>query len=203
MQGPPRILTCPHCGTKKNVISTISGRLMSQTTWSDGRIVSDMPLRPSFVQKCPNCGGFYLLSRQDPDCYAMNSQEWTPDELSYEQLKEAYSLLKKEKLDDHEHLNILQSIVWAFNDTYTRGDLREIPDDEMYYFIEVVTALLPLAHPLLRAELYREIGDYDKAYKELLGMSQLSDWCLEMKKTLEEHILAWDSKPYVTFQSKL
>ena len=49
--GPARILTCPHCGAKKEVLSLLSGNTFGQQVWSDNKTIAPMLPRVSFVQK--------------------------------------------------------------------------------------------------------------------------------------------------------
>ena len=201
--GFPRILTCPHCGAEKQVLSLVSGNTFGQTVWSDNKTIAPMLLRPSFVQKCPQCGGYFLLSRQTDHRFAIDGHGWDKGDLTYEQLKEAYASFKGAELSDDERQTILLYLLWAFNDTYTREEPKEIPDVELSYFQGVVNELLPLiGDPLLRAELYRELSDFDKASEELSKATNSEEWYLEIKESINQHIVAKDSGVFVLIQGR-
>ena len=64
MPSNARLLTCPACGGKKKILSLASGNTFDGEVWSDLKKIYPMLPEPSFVQKCPECGNYYLLSRQ-------------------------------------------------------------------------------------------------------------------------------------------
>ena len=201
--GSPQILTCPHCGAEKQILSLISGNSIGQTVWSDNKTVAPMLPRPSFVQKCPKCGGYFLLSRQKGHRFAKKGDCWDKGELTYNQLKEAYASFSNADLSNDERQMILLHILWAYNDIFTRNHLVDIPKEELSYIREVVTELIPLIDdPLLRAELFRELGDFDKASRELLKTTQTETWYLEIKGKISKHIDAKDSKVFVLIQGR-
>lgn len=63
-----RILTCPHCQGKKEVMQLLSGNTFGAELWSDSK--EDAPMLPqvSYVQKCPHCGKYFLMSSQATRC---------------------------------------------------------------------------------------------------------------------------------------
>lgn len=66
LPGNPQILTCPFCGSEKKIMSLMSGNTFGAKYWSDNQRIAPMLPDISFVQKCPNCGKYMLLSRQKP-----------------------------------------------------------------------------------------------------------------------------------------
>ena len=63
--GPSRILTCPHCGTKKEVISLLSGNTVGGVVWSDQYVEYPFYKVASDIQKCPHCHKYYeFLNKQ-------------------------------------------------------------------------------------------------------------------------------------------
>ena len=89
--GPARILTCPYCGAHKEVLSLLSGNTFGQEVWSDNKSIAPMLPRVSFVQKCPSCDGYYLMSRQNPK--DGRDISFDTGELSYIELKDAWHSL--------------------------------------------------------------------------------------------------------------
>ena len=127
----PRILTCPHCGGKKKVLSLLSGNTFDMRMWSDNKRVYPMLPEPSFIQKCPHCGGYFLLSRQKGDEYGNDLFCLNEGRLTYEELKEAYSKLSNElKLTKEERLEMLFYLLWGFNDKFWRNDEPAITAEE-------------------------------------------------------------------------
>ena len=105
MPGFAKILTCPKCGTKKEVLGYVSGCTFGQTVWSDNKTITPLSHKVSFVQKCPVCGHYYLLSRQKPEYSQNGSNE--QGELSYKEMKEAWHMFKDmPDLTDNEMLSL-------------------------------------------------------------------------------------------------
>ena len=63
--GNPQILTCPFCGTEKQIMSLVSGNTFGAEYWSDNKQIARMLPEISYIQKCPHCGKYYIKSRQD------------------------------------------------------------------------------------------------------------------------------------------
>lgn len=119
---------------------------------------------PSFIQKCPHCGEYFLLSRQEKEEYAKNGFCLNQGRLSYVDLKEAYSKLSQlPDLTDEENTTMLFYLVWAYNDRYNcenpldRAD--ELPDeDEKYEEIEIFYPPYPFKELQINDD---EYGDND------------------------------------------
>ena len=64
--GNPQIIECPFYGTEKRIYSVLSRTIVNfgACYWSDNKRVDPIPFEVSFVQKCPKCGKYYILSRQ-------------------------------------------------------------------------------------------------------------------------------------------
>lgn len=196
--GNAQILTCPHCGTKKEVLSLLSGNTFGQVVWSDCKSIAPMLPKVSFVQKCPHCGKYYLLSRQKPEYGNTHSSE--KGELNYKEIKEAWSMLKDvEDLTENERLTILIMQVWAYNDEYTRGKDATAPKAEQDYFKEIVDMLIKLdsVDTLLKAELLRETGRFSDALDLLSNYSAENDYLERLIKKFREHVLSSDSRPFI------
>jgi len=198
--GYAQILTCPHCGTKKEVLSLISGNTFGQTLWSDNKTIAPMLPKVSFVQKCPHCGKYYLLSRQETEYGKTYSFEL--GELNYEETKEAWSMLKEtEDLTENEKLNILIMQVWAFNDSYTRKNETTAPTEEQAYIKGIIELLLKMDNvdDLLKAEFLRETGRFEEALELLNNYLAGNDFLEELKSRFKEHALASDTRPFIIY----
>ena len=121
--GNPRILTCPHCGKMKQVLSLVSGNTCGMRMWTDIKREYPMLPQPSFVQKCPHCGGYFLLSRQKGEKYGNGLFCLNEGRLTYIELKDAYKNLSSElKLKKEKKMEILYYLLWGFNDKFWRND---------------------------------------------------------------------------------
>lgn len=178
-----RLLTCPKCGSKKNILSYASGNTFNGEVWSDLKKIYQMLPEPSFVQKCPDCGSYYLLSRQETVEY---DEEFSFEngELSYSELKEAYEELKSTiDLDSSEELEILMMIVHAHNDLYYRNygvsnENRWSRDEFRKYVLHLIEMLTESNQQLYKAELYREIFEFDNSLKVLDDIDEESAGCV-------------------------
>lgn len=226
LPGPARILTCPYCGAHKEVLSLLSGNTFGQEIWSDNKTIAPMLPRVSFVQKCPSCGGFYLMSRQNPKdgggtsfdtgnlSYIELKDAWrslnygfsTPEPHGWSKLKKALSLSRSigtRPLTDEEKLNMLIMQVWAFNDEYTRKAVKPVPPEEKQYISGVIDMLLDLdsVNDLLKAEFLREMGRFEES------MSLINSYSLDedvdekvFEKLIEkfkEEILSSNTRPFL------
>ena len=54
--GYARIVYCPYCGEKKELLSLMSGNTIGARYWSDLRMRAPMLPEVSPVQKCHHCG---------------------------------------------------------------------------------------------------------------------------------------------------
>lgn len=193
-----KILTCPYCGSKKEVMDLMSGDTFNQTIWSDNKTITPMLPRVSFVQKCPHCGKYYLLTRQIPE--NSNTYSYEQGELNYKEIKEAWSVLKDtEDLTEKEKLNILIMQVWAFNDEYTRHQKSDIPTKEHNYITDIINQLLELdmVDDLLKAELLRENGKFDEAIELLDNYSKENKFLEKIKNKFKEYAIHSEIRPFI------
>lgn len=213
--GRAQVLTCPHCGGKKDVISILSGNTIGRVTWSDLKEVTPMLPTPSFIQKCPHCGKYFIATRQETREYASTISFDTGD-LPYAELKKAWAQLScQEDLTEDEKMGILLLLVWGFNDEYTRQEplsvlnegqevkidevKKDIPAEECEYFVSIVKQLLNMEdlNNFFRAELFREIGEFDEALKHLESFEIDSDFWRDVKEKTREKIETHDTLPFI------
>lgn len=200
--GYARILTCPQCGTKKEVLNLISGNTFDQTLWSDNKSIAPMLPRVSFVQKCPGCGKYYLMSRQKKEEYG-DTYSYELGELSYEEIKRAWEMMKYTAYSwfENEKMTVFLMIVWAFNDKYTRYQKINVPKEEQVYINDIIWKLMMMdsVDNVLKAEFLREMGDFDGAL-DILDHVPLGNEFLEGVKTkIKEHAQASDTRPFIIY----
>ena len=196
--GTAQILTCPHCGAKKEVLSLLSGNTIDQQVWSDNKSIAPMLPRVSFVQKCPSCGGFYLMSRQKLE-YG-DDYSFELGDLSYFETKDAWNSLKETPdLSEGERLTILFMLVWAYNDEFTREKTKPIIQDEQDFFYGIIDLLLESQQldVLLKVELLREAGRFEESKNLLNGYSPDDEFHKTLTTKLIERIQALDARPFL------
>ena len=192
------LLTCPHCGAKKEVVNRVPGDSFSRTVWSDNKVFAPTQPKASFVQKCTACGSYYLLSQQKVE-YS-NGCSTESDELSYEELKEAWSFVQKHhNLTENERLSILIMQVWRFNDKYTRNGEVSIPNVEYKYIVGIIDQLLELdmVDDFLKAEMLRERGRFDEAIELFDKCFAENGFLKDIKSKFKEYSLRSDTRPFV------
>ena len=175
--GNKRIVKCPHCGGTKELMSLRSGNTFGARFWSDGKRLAPMLPQASPVQKCPDCGKYYLLYQQEytyGDGYSNNRGE-----LNYAEWKEALAQFAEEDLEKADQADVRLGLIHAFNDQYHRGGGRKKPSQKETDFINtIIGEFIKLFNwrkvelPLLKAELYREMGEMKKCARVLAGMEQ-------------------------------
>lgn len=224
LPGPGQILTCPHCGAHKEVLSLRSGNTCGQIVWSDNKSIAPMLPKVSFVQKCPSCGGFFLMSRQYPK--DGNGRSFDTGDLSYLELKEAWhsfnkdeassapkihgwrklkaalglSLLKGTRpLSEKEKLSVLIMLVWAYNDEYTRTTEKQAPLEEQNFIRGIIDQLLEhdQVNDLLKAEFLRETGRFEESMSIINGYSTDKEFLQKLIKRLKEENQAQNTKPFI------
>ncbi len=161
--GKARVLKCPKCRKKKEIMTLISMHVYESTLWSDNRQdFGGMTPHVSPIQRCPKCGTFYFVDQQPwklgKDC------SFEEGKLSYEELKAAVTQFDVEgSMTDEEQLTLLLMVVWAYNDVFTRDTLlREIQRTEREINCWVRGCGEPVAEAL-------RTGDYDKLHVEYDG----------------------------------
>ena len=198
--GPALILTCPYCGTHKAVLSLRSGNTFGQKLWSDNKSIAPMLPRVSFVQKCPSCGGFFLMSRQESEPKYGKKPSFNKGDLSYLELKKAWNSLKNTPdLTDDEKLGVLIMQVWAYNDQYTRDAVKPAPEEEQQYIRDIIDMLLALdsVDDLLKAELLRETGRFEESMSLINGYSTEDEFLQRLLNRLKEENLASNTRPFL------
>lgn len=107
LPGNARVLKCPKCGKKKEVMTLISMHIYESTLWSDSKQdLGKMTPQVSPIQRCPRCGAFYFANRQPwkfgKDC------SFEQGRLSYEELKAAVAQFDADgDMTDDEKLTLL------------------------------------------------------------------------------------------------
>ena len=156
-------------------MSLMSGNTFGARFWSDGKRKAPMLPQVSPVQQCYDCGKYYLLYQQKFELGEGHSFE--SGELGYFEWKEAYAQFLEEDVKKSDLVNVRLCLIQAFNDHYFRfGEEGEPPEEEVRFITTIITEFIKLYNwrkvelPLLKAELYREIGEMKKCARVLSSM---------------------------------
>ena len=189
------LLRCPHCGAKKEVLQLMSGNTFGATLWSDAKQIAPMLPRVSYIQRCPNCGKYFFYTQEVKAGNSNNYGGGTGD-LPLEYLKEALTQLQPTGNDEH----ILRiNILWAFNDRYGDMEQSDIPVEEWEYHLDNVHHLLQMdIDALLRAELYREIGDFEQAI-QILQSHEVADNLKDLQRQLLQQAQQHNRKVFTLY----
>lgn len=186
LPGPPLILTCPICGSKKAIDSISSGNTFGGIVWSDSKHYYPMLPSPSPVQRCQFCMQYYFLEDSSPtrkewpmkkgaageqhdnwDDFFSGAQgdEWGHGfgDLSFEETDEAFTALFA-SADEEKKSVLLFLWLFSYNDRYggRNGVPVGCPEEIKNRHREVADALCTLypENTLLVAELLRETGRF-------------------------------------------
>ena len=178
-----KLAICPHCGHKKDLIRLLSGNSQNAQQWSDGKQIRPMYPKVSPVQKCPECGHFYFMS--DVEIEEGNTISFQQGWLSFEDAVQAYDELSdRSNLDKLELLTLV--LTWAYNDIIRNF---ESPTEEQFLIlknIQTVNLLQPIFkdNELIRAEINREIMNFDACIHVLENFNPAEDYVLKIKNTI-------------------
>lgn len=193
--GNARILVCPFCGQEKEVMS-FSESCSFGTTWSDGKY--DIPFDVSYVQRCPSCGKYYIMERQEEVKHS-KYESGEDGYLIYPEMKEAFAQLSEEGLMNKiEEVRLRMMLHHAYNDYYycgkddsffhgrlriirrTRDDPNMIrkkkainkEDKKLFHDNAIWLIENYITNRVLKAEFYREIGEYQASYDLLESLKE-------------------------------
>lgn len=189
LPGFPCRLTCPHCGAYKYIESIASGNTFWAVIWSDSKRDYPMLPTPSPVQRCPHCGGYFFHDDGKPSFkeegalggafsgifgkggrprsrreIQQEAEENGFGHLTEKESAEAYAALYSDKLKEGKKVSLLQVRLFAFNNEYLRNE-DTLPDELLPVQREFVEKLQKICkkRTIFVAELYREMGDFEKA----------------------------------------
>lgn len=198
-----RIVKCPFCGEKKELLNLASGNTFGAKHWSDQKMIAPMLPRVSPVQKCPSCGKYYLEYYQP----YVEGDDWSSErgELSYQQWKEAYAQLQSEKKITKKDLQIVRhQLIQAFNDDYYRSNNDNVPAEEEAFFVNIIHEYISncswnKTNMLFKAELYREAGEMAQCAEVLSKISpdKLQDFEAKIYQEIENRMKKGDKKVFL------
>ena len=190
--GIAKLVKCPYCGTKKELMTLASGNTFGATYWSDNKCEAPMLPSVSPVQKCPHCGKYYLESKQSSE--RGKNYSFNKGNLAYPEWKEAFSQFVNQSsqkdlnryvaITEKDLVNIRFWLIQAYNDYYHREKAAELSQEEYAFFCGVVNDFIDtfdwtsVKNPLLKAEYFREANEMEKCQEVLNSISydQLEDF---------------------------
>ncbi len=203
--GPPQILTCPHCGQTKEIMSLVSGNTFGAVVWSDNKCIAPMLPEISYVQKCANCKKYFIVSRQKR-VYAESGFSAERGLLSFAEMKEAFAQLSQEKFSDtNEEANVRMMLHHAYNDYYFReGKQRAVDKADQALFRENALWLIEnfIEDEVMKAEFYREAGDMEKATALIEKVSVDNEFMEKLVATIKEKIKKGEAAVFLIEQEQ-
>ena len=205
--GPANILSCPFCGSEKEVMSLVSGNTFGGTVWSDTRREYPMLPEVSPIQQCPHCKKYYFIEQakreysKDPESEMRSFMKL--GNLSFQELKEAINQMESLSLSKMQRWILNHQYFMAYNDAFRRQtETVAFPpseEDEAFYQ-QVIEELLDgidqsSDYELFHAELLRETGRFEEA-KEVLSQQKNEDdrWVVD---AMLRHINDEDTLPFL------
>ena len=200
MPGPSQILTCPHCGQKKEIMSLLSGNTFGADNWSDNKCIAPMLPEISYVQKCPHCAKYFILSRQK-EVYSESDYSSELGSLSFAETKDAFVQLSQEKFHDmEEEANVRMLLHQAYNDYYFRdGGRQTVAEADQKLFRENALWLIEnfIADDVMKAEFYREAGNMEMAKALIEEVSADNDFTKNLVATIKEKIFKGETAVFL------
>lgn len=191
MPGKPRILVCPFCGKEKEIMSLISGNTFGAELWSDNKQIAPMLPEISYVQKCPHCGKYYITGRQEV-MYAKDGYSFEKGLLTYPEMKEAFVQLSEDGfVNKKEETKVRMMLHHAYNDYYYRNDdNKEINaiDKTLFYDNTIWLINNLITDSVLKAEFYREIGEFEIAHDILESVKVEDEFLKRVVSLIQERL---------------
>ena len=194
--GHAKLVECPYCGSKKELMTIVSGNTFDAVYWSDNKMEAPMLPRVSPVQKCPECGKYYIERLQNytyGDDYS-GEEGW----LTYDEWKEAYRQFSKPRtILPNDYATLMLCLIQAYNDRFRNNFIVEIDPQKDEAFVDgIILKFIKFfdweqGSPLFKAELYREAGEMEKCSEVLqaINPSDLDDFnrtiFFEIKERME------------------
>ena len=112
--------------------------------------------------------------------------------LDFDELREAYNQLYESASEDRKFILRL-NVLYAFNDKYVRQGVASIDSgDDWEFFVDNCKSMLKMEKtiPTLRAELYREIGEFEQCVKYLDTIEPAGEFENKVRDMIRERALS-------------
>lgn len=196
IRGNATIVTCPYCGTEKELMTIVTGNTFGAKFWSDNKCLAPMRPRVSPVQKCPHCGKYYFEYKQEHK----QGDEWSMEQgnLNYFEWKEAYEQFLEEDTEE-EDMNIVRlHLIQSYNDFV----YRNMESDFVSFIInEFIRSHIWVETQdfLLKAEMHREANEMEQcaATLSIIDQKNLDDCERKVFEDIKERMEKGDSKVFL------
>ena len=115
-------------------------------------------------------------------------------DLNFEEAREALEQLY-EASNEKRRFILRLYVLYAFNDKYRREGLKYLLDCEDYlYFVENCREMIKMeqTNSTLRAELYREIGEFDQCVQYLDSLEPAGEYENQVREQIRQRALDQD-----------
>mgnify|MGYP006336809677 FL=1 len=115
-------------------------------------------------------------------------------DLNFEEAREALEQLY-ESSNEKRRFILRLYVLYAFNDKYGREGLKYLLDCEDYlYFVENCREMIKMeqTNSTLRAELYREIGEFDRCVQYLDSLKPAGEYENQVREQIRQRALDQD-----------
>ena len=176
----PVIIRCPDCHTKMQHFEWLSGNTFGAVRWSDGFQQAPMMPDASEIIRCNKCGAVHWQNKfQQIEDIDENEEYPAPEKPSVDDLMQFLHLKNYRNSDEEKYLRV--HIWWKINDL-----IRNIPDysefkacandfkDNLQQLVEMLNT--DEFEGLLKAEAYRELGEFRMCIKILNALRSTPDY---------------------------
>ena len=203
--GMGKIVACPYCGTKIDLMTLISGNTFGAERWSDNKMYAPYLAQVSPVQKCFRCYQYfvqYLQKAEPSDEPSMNLGQ-----MDYPDWREAYEQFTYEgNIPEEDMVSIRLWVIQAYNSFYYRNEKSKCdpPKEEADFVASIIHEFIDtfdwtsVKNPLLKAELYREANEMEQCAATLSAISEtdLNDYEKVIYEGIKTRMEQGDSKVF-------
>lgn len=215
--GTPQLVTCPHCGNEKKLMTLLSGNTIGMRQWSDTFYYAPHLPQVAYVQKCPHCGIFFMYpdaqkrydDSQDDFNFCLDTGR-----LSYPEIKQAFLLLEDAVKGKQSEMALRIAFLHSFNEAFREFEKNSWDKDEdmaddkhrdqidydlHYSNLNAIAQLLISSESVntpFIAEIYRELGRFDDCIATLENFETEDNYVRLIVKGIREKALAKDNKVF-------
>ena len=203
-------IVCPHCQNKMYTIGVMSFMIRSSEVFSDGKVISNPP-RPKEqnILICSNCYEAFwkddaIIEDENSEALLDNLPEANSIYDLFPRFESDYKLkiinyynelLLKDFAKTKKRQIFLRVELWRFLNDFVRYENESIPSQFKALFNSNLKQLIAVYKPkseeeeLLKVEMYRELGEFKKAFQfiELINWSKDNQAFLLIKNAIEKN----------------
>lgn len=184
-----QIYACPNCGKEVAVRHPIITMSRARSLFSDGTRFPLWLMTPPSETKCQNCGIFFDLRFPN---YVENRQVLFSEEVAHAETLTIEDYIKKIELHlGYELTNRLN--MWRYANTNSKAIITEQYRENCKRLIEMLEHTKIDREKLILAELYRNIGEFDKCLSIINLLGPDYDW---IKSSFQKQCFAKNTKRF-------